>query len=55
MSSQAIAATGGVIGIHFAGQLIDEEHLRLRDQTPFGAELAAWKASPGACGMARLN
>lgn len=41
---RAVAATGGVIGIHFAGQLIDEEHLRSMQESGFYEALRAWES-----------
>jgi len=39
---RAIAGTGGVIGVHFAGQLIDPEYGRRLDASGFREELARW-------------
>jgi len=39
---RAIAETGGVIGIHFAGQLMDPEYGRRLDASGFREELARW-------------
>jgi len=41
---RAVAETGGVLGIHFAGQLVDDDYRRRMEASDFHAELHKWEA-----------